>query len=122
MTLDLLADSNAMIGITLVAPCRPNERVMVKHAGLSITGKTSASGTMFLELPALEADARLELSFADGEKIGSRVDMPEVKGMQRFAVQWLDKDQFQLQAFENGADYGQPGHVSALSDSVAQIV
>jgi hypothetical protein len=115
MTLDLLADSNAMIGITLVAPCRPNERVMVKHAGLSITGKTSASGTMFLELPALEADARLELSFADGEKIGSRVDMPEVKGMQRFAVQWLDKDQFQLQAFENGADYGQPGHVSALS-------
>lgn len=115
MTLDLLADNNAMIGITLIAPCRPNERVMVKHAGLSITGKTSASGTLLIELPALEADARLELSFADGEKIGSRVEMPEVKGMQRFAVQWLDQDAFQLQAFEDGADYGQPGHVSAAA-------
>ncbi|WP_151719111.1 hypothetical protein [Gemmobacter serpentinus] len=115
ITLDLLADTNAMIGVTLIAPCRPDQRVMVKHAGLSVTAKTSATGTMFLNLPALEADARIELSFGDGEKIASRVEMPEVKAMQRFAVQWLDQDQFQLQAFENGADYGQAGHVSAAA-------
>ena len=113
MTLDLLADSNAMIGITVIAPCRPNQRVMVKHGGLSVTGKTSASGTMFMNLPAMEVQAKLDLTFPDGEKLGSVVEMPEVASLQRFAVQWLDRDAFQLQAFENGADYGQPGHVSA---------
>ncbi len=115
MSLDLLADSNAMIGITVIAPCRPNQRVMVKHGGLAITGKTSASGTMFMNLPAMEVQARIELSFPDGEKLGSMVEMPAVAAMQRFAVQWLEKDAFQLQAFENGADYGQPGHVSAVN-------
>ncbi|MBL8561594.1 MAG: hypothetical protein JNN06_04880 [Gemmobacter sp.] len=114
MSLDLLADSNAMIGITVIAPCRPNQRVMVKHGGLAVTGKTSASGTMFMNLPAMEVQARIELSFPDGEKLGSTVEMPEVAAMQRFAVQWLERDAFQLQAFENGADYGQPGHVSAV--------
>lgn len=114
MSLDLLADSNAMIGITVIAPCRPNQRVMVKHGGLAITGKTSASGTMFMNLPAMEVQAKIELSFPDGEKLGSVVEMPEVSAMQRFAVQWLERDAFQLQAFENGADYGQPGHVSAV--------
>ena len=113
MSLDLLADSNAMIGITVIAPCRPNQRVMVKHAGLTITGKTSASGTMFLNLPAMEPQARLDLTFPDGEKLGSVVEMPEAATLQRFAVQWLERDAFQLHAFENGADYGQPGHVNA---------
>lgn len=114
LSLDLLADSNAMIGITVIAPCRPNQRVMVKHGGLAVTGKTSASGTMFMNLPAMEVQARIELSFPDGEKLGSTVEMPEVAAMQRFAVQWLERDAFQLQAFENGADYGQAGHVSAV--------
>lgn len=114
LTLDLLADSNAMIGVTLLAPCRPNQRVMVKHGGLAITAKTSASGSMFINLPAMEVQAKIDLSFPDGEKLGSVVEMPEVAGMQRFAVQWLERDAFQLQAFENGADYGQPGHVSAV--------
>lgn len=115
MSLDLLADSNAMIGITVIAPCRPNQRVMVKHAGLTVTGKTSASGTMFMNLPALEPQARLDLTFPDGEKLGSVVEMPEAATLQRFAVQWLERDAFQLHAFENGADYGQPGHVSAAA-------
>lgn len=115
MSLDLLADNNAMIGITVIAPCRPNQRVMVKHGGLAVTGKTSASGTMFLNLPAMEVQARLELTFPDGEKLGSVVQMPEVGALQRFAVQWLERDAFQLQAFEDKADYGQPGHVSAVN-------
>lgn len=115
MSLDLLADSNAMIGITVIAPCRPNQRVMVKHGGLAVTGKTSASGTMFINLPAMEVQAKIELTFPDGEKLGSVVEMPEVAALQRFAVQWLEQDAFQLQAFENGADYGQPGHVSAVN-------
>lgn len=115
MTLDLLADANAMIGITLSAPCRPDQRVVVKHAGLAVTARTSASGSLFLNLPALETAARLELTFPDGEKIASSVDMPEAAALRRFAVQWLERDAFQLQAFEGGADYGQPGHVSALT-------
>ena len=33
--------------------------------------------------------------------------------MQRFAVQWLGDDRFALNAFRNGATYGEPGHLTA---------
>lgn len=39
--------------------------------------------------------------------------MPEVASLRRFGVQWMADDSFQLHAFEKGASYGQPGHVSA---------
>lgn len=111
--LDLMARDRAMIGLTLIAPCHPAERVVVKHGGMVVTAKTSSTGTLFLDLPGLKANAEVELAFADGTKTAAQIDLPEVAGVQRFAVQWLDQDAFQVHAFENGADYGQKGHVSA---------
>lgn len=113
--LELMQQDNAMVGITLLAPCRPGQRLVIKHGGLAITAQTSTTGSLFLDIPAMETQARIDISFPDGEKIASTIPMPEVAQMQRFAVQWLDRDAFQLHAFENGADYGKPGHVSAAA-------
>ena len=113
--LELMADENAMIGITLSAPCRADQRVVLKHAGLAVTARTTANGALFIDLPALEVKAKVELAFPDGEKISAAIDMPDAAAVQRFGVQWLDADAFQVHAFENGADYGQPGHVSAAA-------
>jgi len=113
VTLDLAAKDHAMLGLTLLAPCQPDARVVIKQGGLAVTGKTSATGALFLDLPAMTTDGTVTVKLADGTRVEATRPMPEVAGLRRFAVQWLDADAFQLQAFENGADYGQPGHVSA---------
>ncbi len=111
--LDLIPQPGAMIGLTLLAPCHPEERVVLRHAGLAVTGKTSASGALFATIPALTAVSQVEVLFPSGEVATAQIGMPEITAMQRFVVQWQDGDAFQLHGFENGGGYGQPGHVSA---------
>ena len=111
--LDLIPQPGAMIGLTLLAPCNSDQRVVLRHAGLGVTGKTSASGALFAMLPALTAVSEVEVMFPSGDVAKAQIGMPEIAGMQRFVVQWQDTDAFQLHGFENGAGYDQPGHVSA---------
>lgn len=116
--LDLVPQPGAMLGLTLLAPCRAGERVVLRHAGLAVTARTSASGSLFLTLPAIEADARVSVLFGDGVMADAALAVPELANLRRFAVQWLDKDAFQLHAFSGGADYGMPGHISAARPGV----
>ncbi|MDR7124208.1 hypothetical protein [Pseudotabrizicola sp. 4114] len=111
--MDLLPQPDAMIGLSLLAPCHADQRVVLKHAGLAVTARTSASGALIAALPALTAVAEVEVILTGGEKVRASVPMPDFAGVQRFAVQWQDADAFQLHAFENGAGYNQPGHISA---------
>lgn len=112
-TLVLAAQPSAMLGLTLLAPCQPDQRVVLRHAGLAVTGRTSVTGALFLSLPAMAQAARVSVLFGDGTTLEATADVPDLARLQRFAVQWMDRDTFQLHAFENGADYGQPGHVWA---------
>ena len=112
--LDLIAQPGVMIGITLLAPCNPDERVVLRHAGLAVTGRTTAGGALFATLPALTAISDVEIGFANGDVTSASIDMPDATKTRRFAVQWQAADAFQLHAFENGADYNQPGHISSI--------
>lgn len=113
-TLDLLVEQNAMIGITLIAPCNPNQRVVLRHGGLAVTGQTTSTGALFTALPALESAGTVEASFADGTNIRGEISVPELAALRRFGVQWQADDAFQVHAFEGGAGYGDAGHVSAV--------
>lgn len=112
-TLDLVAQPAAMIGIGLVAPCHANERVVVQQEGLTFTALTNATGGLFLDIPALTADAGVAVVFADGTRSQGRIVTPEMTAMRRFAIQWQQDDAFQLHGFEGGAGYGTPGDVWA---------
>ena len=118
-SLDLQVEPSAMIGLTLSAPCHPNERVVLRHAGLSVTGKTSGTGSLFVSLPALGRTAEVLVRFADSQIVTANIDVPEAAGLRRYGVQWQGKDAFQLNAFERGAGYGEPGHVSDADPQVA---
>ena len=113
VSLEAVVEPAAMIGLTLLAPCRTNERVVLRHSGLAVTGKTSGTGALFVSLPAFTSDAKVSVRFRDGETVSVSVDVPEAQTMRRFGVQWMGDDAFQLNAFEFGADYGDVGHVSA---------
>ncbi len=114
-TLDLMTEANAMIGITLLAPCHPNQRVVLRQGGLAVTAQTTSTGAIFTALPAFETDAQVEAAFADGTKVSGSIAVPELATLRRFGVQWQADDAFQVHAFENGAGYDGPGHVSAAN-------
>lgn len=114
-SLDLVPEPRAMIGVTLLARCHENERVILQHAGLAVTAMTTASGALFTGLPGLEAEARVTAVFIDGTRVEAQVTLPDLSELRRFGVQWQGEDAFQLHAFEGGAGYGQPGDLSAAN-------
>jgi hypothetical protein len=102
-----------MIGVSLVAPCAKDARVVIAHEGLTITGKTNAEGSLFLSIPALAVEAQVIARLPSGNEVEESVRVPAMATLRRMGVQWHDADAFQLHAFENGAGYGESGHISA---------
>jgi hypothetical protein len=113
VTLDVFAETGGMIGFTLTAPCHPNERVVLRHDALAVALRTTATGSLFATIPALTQTGDIALRFADGTEHAGAAPIPELADMRRIAVQWMADDRFALNAFEGGADYGQPGHITA---------
>ncbi len=113
MTMKVALAPQAMIGVSIMAPCAPEARVVIEHEGLTITQKTDATGSVFLAIPAMAVDANVVAYVADADPISESLRVPAMATLRRFGVQWQDKDAFQLHAFENGADYGDAGHLSA---------
>ncbi len=113
VALDLVAEPAAMIGISLVAACHADERVVVQQEGLTFTALTNATGGLFLDMPALATEAQVAVVFADGSRATNQIVLPELAGMRRFAIQWQQGDAFLLHGFEGGAGYGTPGDVWA---------
>ncbi len=103
----------AMIDILLSAPCRAGERVVLRHSGLAVTYRANEAGAVFASIPALDADARVSFLFAGGETVAAGLALPEASEHRRFGVQWMGPRTFGVNAFEDGADYGGAGHVSA---------
>jgi hypothetical protein len=105
----------AVLDVLLSAPCRPEQRVVLRHAGLAVTYRTNAAGALFASIPALMAEAEVSVLFAGGETIATQIALPEATEHRRFGVQWMGPQTFEVNAFENGADYGEAGHVSSAS-------
>ncbi len=109
------AASGAMVRLALDAPCLPDTRIVVRHAGLAVTARTSALGTLEMELPAFAEQAVVTVALPGPATVSARVDVPELRDYDRVAVQWQGSDAFQLHAYEFGAAHGTPGHVSAAA-------
>lgn len=119
-TLMLEALPGGMIGVSLQATCRAGQRIVLRHAGLAVTGKVGAEGIYQAVLPALSVAQAVEVLFLDGQRVSGAVDMPEVATLRRFAVQWQGVAAFAVQSFENGADFGQGDVISARNTGSGQ--
>ncbi len=111
----LLARPQAMIELTLSAPCHAGERVVLRHAGLAITARLGADGSLATALPALVSAAQVEVMFANTGKATGAIDVPGALAIRRFGVQWQGGEVFTVHGLENGADFGQAGDVSPVN-------
>ncbi len=107
----LTADPQAMIAVSIFAPCRAGERVVLRHGGVAVAEILTEDGSLQLDFPALDMGGELSVLFPDATVLRDAVAMAGTEN--RFVVQWMGDDAFQLHAFENGADYGQPEDVNA---------
>lgn len=114
-TLDLLPEPDAMIGITLIAPCHPGARVVLAHDGLAVTLRTTATGSVFTSIPALSVAGMVTARLPDGTEVTTQTDMPEAASYGRLAVQWQGDDRFSLNAYAPAAVYGGAGHEQAVA-------
>ena len=113
--LQLLPAEAATLSLSLLAPCRASERVVIRHGGLAFTAQTSLIGGLAMSIPGMEISGAVTVRFEDGSEAHAAADLPDLPIYQRFAVQWMAQDTFEIHAFENGAGRNAPGHVSAAN-------
>ncbi|MBV7380130.1 hypothetical protein [Maritimibacter dapengensis] len=106
----LTARSGAMIGVSLTAPCQAGDEVTFDHAGLRFTEALDENGLLILEMPALAGLARVKTEVGGYAQVGE-VAVPDMTDFDRVALVWQGGTGLQLHALENGAYYGEAGHV-----------
>ena len=110
----LIARSGGVLDLGLLAPCRPEQRVLIRHGGLVITAQTSPAGTLVTTIPAFQNPAQVIIAFADGTIVEQTVKVADLALFDRFAVQWMGDDAFQLHAYD-ATESGQAGHIHAAN-------
>lgn len=96
ITLDLFANDGAILSLSLTAPCRPDQGFVLRHGSIAVTYQTNASGSFFLDLPALDPEGEVSLRFADGTEAVAAAPLPDLADHHRLALQWLEGDSFTL--------------------------
>lgn len=105
---------DALIELSLEAPCHKNERLVVSHEDLAFSAYTSDSGSFSAYLPALSADAKIDVFLAEDIFLQSEVQIDDVEAHTRVIVQWTGEAGFALHAYHRGAQFGDDGHIHAL--------
>jgi len=104
-------ESNAMLDMSLFAPCDGGDRVEISHAGLRFDARIGSDGQLALTLPALVPQAEVTVSFEDGRSSSDMIEVVEAGFYDRVAIQWQGADVLGLNAYEFGADYGSDNHI-----------
>ncbi|MDF0601631.1 hypothetical protein P1J78_12875 [Psychromarinibacter sp. C21-152] len=102
---------SAMVKLTVTAPCRPDQRITVRHAGMVFSAETDGLGDYRVVIPALAAEAEFEVTFLDGTRAETALTVPQAAATERVVLQFNGKTGLQIHALEFGADYGDPGHI-----------
>lgn len=112
-SLSAIADENAIVQLTLTAPCQAQELITVRHGPLAFNAKLDAMGSYTVGIPALETKAAFSATFADGQNVTTELAVPAAAGFDRVALAFEGESGLQIHALEYGADYGEDGHVWA---------
>lgn len=101
----------AMVSLELEAPCAINERVTVHHNGLMFSYATNDTGGLRVLAPAMSEQAVFIFALPNGDGAVAQINVPDIDGYARIALQWRGQAGFQLHAREFGANYGETGHI-----------
>lgn len=103
----------ALVALSIEAPCKSGEEVDFDHSGLRFSEQLDPDGSLGLFMPAMAEQAIVTARFEDGQEQATEVMVPDFGDYERVALVWKGATGLQLHALENGAFYGEPGHIWA---------
>lgn len=101
----------ATVDLHVNAPCFASQRATLHHGGMMFTFVTDAAGAADLSVPALSTDATYIVSVGVQNGALATFAVPEADMYDRAILQWQGAQNFDMHAYENGAEYGANGHV-----------
>ncbi len=114
-------EAQAMLDLSLYAPCDGGARVEIRHEGLQISHRLSDDGQLMLALPALARQARVSITLPDGRRAEDSTEAPDIDLAERLVLGWQGADALALNAHVGGAAHGESGHIHpAQTHSPAQ--
>lgn len=113
LTLDAVPQPGAFVALTLSDPCNAGAKVEFDHAGLKFSDQLGPEGDLFLLVPAMAEKAIIVASLEGGQSQSVEVILTDFAKYERVALMWKGATGLQLHVLENGAGYGDPGHVWA---------
>ncbi len=105
--------AGALVAVTIEAPCNSGEDVDLAQAGLKFSEQLGPDGSLSIIVPAMEETAVFSARFADGTVRATEATVTDFADFERMAIVWQGATGLQLHALENGASYGEPGHIWA---------
>lgn len=118
--------SSAMAGgrsrLKVLSPCRKEEAVTLKYAGLSNTGRLDENGQRDFVVDLFAGDHTVvEFIFADGSRTARLPISNDLVRLSKVAVVWRGPVNLDLHAFEYSSRIGGRGHIWAGSPSSFEI-
>ncbi|MEO1640317.1 MAG: hypothetical protein AAFU41_13840 [Pseudomonadota bacterium] len=115
VALDLRRQIAAMVELTVTAPCDESASFIVHHEDMRVAGVTDNEGKAVMTLPALATQADFVLSINNIKQTSADIFVPELRQYDRAILQWRNRTNMRLHAFEDGAQIGDAGHVWSAS-------
>ncbi|MCC1481019.1 hypothetical protein [Roseibaca sp. Y0-43] len=106
---------DGLIELQLSAPCNANERIVLSHGDLAFSATLDMAGEYTGYIPALAADARVDVFLSDDTYLQAQTVIPDHADYARMIVQWTGPAQMGLHAYHRGAAYGEDGHIHAMN-------
>lgn len=108
-----MPEPGALVAVTVEAPCNGGAEVDFDHAGLRFSEQLGPDGSLLVLVPVMRADAVIQARLPDGQQATAQASVPDFADFERIAIVWKGATGLELHALENGADYGEAGHVWA---------
>lgn len=112
LSANALTETAAMVSLVVHAPCGQNQRALIQHAGIEFTLLADEYGDLSVSIPALERHAEFRISFSDGNEAVVQTEVFTVDAYMRTVLAFEGNTGLALNAFENGAEYFEQGHVT----------
>jgi hypothetical protein len=127
-SLELSTLPGAMVHLSLSAPCNRNERVVIRHSGLSFAVRTQVDGTLTSLVPALKTEAMVAVYLQDSRLVLGKISVPDAVGYSRLALVWEPPAELELRVTDghkvlvgnSTPMLGEEQHVIALGQESVQ--
>jgi hypothetical protein len=116
VTLTGTTNPEAMVHLVVTAPCNKSAPFVVRHDALELSAVTDSEGNAALDMPAFFETAHFAVLFNNVEMANAAVSVPQVSDFNRIVLQWRGDDNLQLHALDEGASFGDRGHVWSASE------